>query len=188
MPRNVYRLTALTILAWCSLASGATAPTTAPSGDASGGEFTYEPAGVKLSWPSGWDKEKIENFEWGIIPGGASVSDNRWISLDIPTLPMHVPGMIPIGEVEKGYIDDLKKEFGTLDVKDLTAPTIPDAKTRLVRVGWQKDGKNWEQTALLIVHADHVYILRGRSDTDHEQPTQQTFDSVKGSIVWVKKK
>ena len=114
---------------------------------------------------------------------GAAV---RWIALDVPTLPWHPSGMIPMGSVENGYLDDLKKQFGKLDIKELTPPKLPNAKDRLVRAAWQKDGKSMEQTALLIVHNDHVYIFRGRSDTDHEQPTSDAFNSVTSSIQWTK--
>ena len=91
-----------------------------------------------------------------------------------------------MGEVESGYLDDLKKQFGKLDIKELSPPKIPNAKERLVRAAWQKDGKSMEQTALLLVHDDHVYIFRGRSDTDHEQPTSDAFNLVMASIKWTK--
>jgi hypothetical protein len=165
----------------------ATAPAeTRTAKDASGGKFTYAPAGIELSWPDGWQQTKKEDYEWAIEP--ARDAGERWISLDVPTLPLHPPGLIPISKVESGYLDDLKKQNGSLDVKELTPPPLPDAKLRMVRAAWQKDGKSFEQTALLIVHADHVYIIRAHSDADHEQPTRETFDSVTKSIQWIKKK
>jgi hypothetical protein len=88
--------------------------------------------------------------------------------------------------VESGYLDDLKKQYGKLDTKELTPPTLPNAKERFVRAAWQKDGQSMQQTALLLVHDDHVYILRERSDVDHEQPTRETFDAVVSSIKWKK--
>jgi hypothetical protein len=151
-----------------------------------GGKFSYPQAGIGLTWPSGWEQSQLESYEWTIFPAGEKSSQQRWISLDVPTLPWHPPGMIPITRVEKGYVDDLKKEFGTLDVKELTPPNVADSKLRCVRCGWQKDGKSMEQTALLIVHDDHVYILRSRSDAEHEQATRECFDSVVSSITWKK--
>src|SRR5581483_12376485 len=130
-----------------------------------GGKFTYSPAGIEVTWPGGWKQTKLETYEWAIEPADAGDKPDRWIALDIPTLPLHPPGMIPISKVESGYLDDLKKECGKLDVKELTPPKLPDAKERMVRAAWQKDGKSMQQTALLIVHDDHVYIFRGRSET-----------------------
>jgi len=44
-----------------------------------------------------------------------------------------------------------------------------------------------QQTALLVVHDDHVYILRARSEVAQEQATRQAFDAVVRSIRWTGK-
>src|SRR4051794_8685673 len=138
-------------------ASASPTPATAPapespkSNDAPGGTFTYAPAGIELSWPSGWQQAQKEGYEWTIIPAEKRGAE-CWISLDVPTLPLHPPGMIPIGRVESGYVDDLKKQFGNVDTKELTPPKLPNAKERFCRCSWQKDGQNMQQTALLMVH------------------------------------
>lgn len=169
--------------------AAATAPSVDPAkpNDSLGGKFTFAPAGVELSWPNGWKQTQKESYEWAIVPADDKHGADCWISLDVPTLPFHPPGMIPISRVESGYVDDLKKQFGKLDTKELTPPTISNAKERFVRCAWQKDGQNMQQTALLLVHDDHVYIVRSRSDVDHEQPTRETFDAVVASITWKKK-
>ena len=51
---------------------------------------------------------------------------------------------------------------------------------------WNQDGQSMQQTALLIVHGDHVYIVRLRSDVDKEADLRRGFDSFCGSIKWVK--
>lgn len=165
------------------------AATTAPSTnstDAPGGCCTYKPAAITFNWPAGWLTTQIQDFQWSIVPTDDKSAATRWIAMDVPTLPIHVPGFIPIGSVEGGYLDDLRKQFGKLQIKELTPPKLPNAKERLVRAAWQKDGKSVEQTALLIVHDDHVYIFRGRSDIDHEQATSDAFNSVLSSIQWTK--
>ena len=207
MRKNSLRILVAVILGTCFIAcarrlpkSGAAtvpaqpaAATSAPAGDgkskdAPGGKFMHAPSRIELSWPAGWVQTQKEGYEWTIVPAGAPGGAERWISLDVPSLPFHPPGMIPIGQVESGYLDDLKKQYGKLDVKELTPPKLPDAKLRMVRVAWEKDGPGMQQTALLIVHDDHVYIIRERSDVEHEQSTRETFDSVTSSIHWVGKK
>ena len=158
------------------------------SNGASGGKFTHAKSGIELTYPAGWEKQQKEGYELTIVPAGASGGPERWISLDVPDLPMHVPGMIPISRVEGGYLDDLRKNYGKVDIKELTPPSVPQAKLRMVRVAWQKDSQNMQQTAVLMVHDDHVYILRARSDVDHEQPTREAFDSIVSSIHWLGKK
>lgn len=165
------------------------AASTAPSNDPkTGGTFTHAPSGVQLSWPDGWKQQNKETYEWAIVPAGEDGNSDQWISLDVPDLPWHPPGMIPISKVEQGYLNDLKKHYGAIAINEQSPPSIANAKVREVRTSWQKDGKETDQTAVLIVHDDHVYIFRAYCDKDHEQPTRQTFDSVVGSIKWVKKK
>jgi hypothetical protein len=56
-----------------------------------------------------------------LVPTGVKLEDTS-ISLDVPKLPPHIPGLIPIGSVRNGYLDDLKKSVGKLDTKDLPQP------------------------------------------------------------------
>jgi hypothetical protein len=167
--------------------AGAPAPIeTQKAKDVPGGTFSHEPSAITISWPAGWEQKQFERFECAIFPAGES-SQERWISLDVPDLPIHVPGLIPIGKVANGYINDLKKKFGNdIEIKDLPPPNVPECKQRLVRASWKKDGKQIEQTALLMVHTDHVYIIRARSPVEQEQPTRETFDAVVSSIRWRK--
>jgi hypothetical protein len=147
--------------------------------------FTYAPAGVEVSWPAGWKQSKLDEREWAIVP----VEDARpgqSISMDVPTLPPHIPGMIPIGRVRAGFIKDLGEKYGKVETQDLTPPAIADCSSKMVRCSWSKDGKVWQETALLMVHGDAVYIFRANSDTDHEQPTREAFDKVLKSITWTK--
>ena len=109
------------------------------------------------------------------------------LSLEVPKLPPHVPGMIPIGSVRNGYVDDLCKSVGKLQTSDLTPPPLPSASVRLVRSTWSgADGQARQETALLAVHADRVYILRARSLTADEKGARDAFDAVVRSIQWVK--
>ena len=142
-------------------APSTTAPTSVGKSDATtGGTFTHAPSGITLSWPEGWKQQPSDDYVWAIVPANSMAGSERWISLDVPDLPWHPPGMIPIGSVESGYLDDLRGKFGKIETKELTPPPISDAKLRMVSVGWQQDGKSMREAALLIVHNDHVYILR----------------------------
>ncbi len=170
-------------------APSTTAPTSVGKSDATtGGTFTHAPSGITLSWPEGWKQQPSDDYVWVIVPANSMAGSERWISLDVPDLPWHPPGMIPIGSVESGYLNDLRGKFGKIETKELTPPPISDAKLRMVSVGWQQDGKSMRETALLIVHNDHVYILRAHSVADDEQATRETFDAIVSSIQWITKK
>jgi hypothetical protein len=95
--------------------------------------------------------------------------------------------MIPIGSVRSGYLDDLRKSVGPLKTRDEPAPAVPSTAARLVRSTWtDRAGADWQETALLMIHADRVYILRARSATSEEQAVRAAFDEVVRSLKWTK--
>jgi hypothetical protein len=150
--------------------------------------FDRPDLGVHLTWPAGWEAQPSQDFVLMLVPTGAT-SDGTSISLDVPKLPPHIPGLIPIGSVRNGYLDDLKKSVGKLDTKELPQPGVPDAIQRLVRSQWT-DGKGiaQQETALLMVHGDGVYILRGRSTVADEAKTRSAFDEIVKSLNWPAKR
>jgi hypothetical protein len=66
---------------------------------------------------------------------------------------------------------------------------VPDAIQRFVRSQWT-DGKGvaQQETALLMVHNDGVYILRGRSSASDETKTRVAFDEIVKSLSWPAKR
>jgi hypothetical protein len=162
-------------------------PPTAPSPAAStsaGGTFDRPDLGVRLDWPAGWVKQPSDDFVLLLARRGGDGSST--LSLDVPDLPPHIPGMIPIGSVRGGYLDDLRKAAGTIKTSDLPPAAVPGASERLVRSTWTDATGEWQETALLMVHADRVYILRGRSKTSDEPATRAAFDAAAGSLRWTK--
>jgi hypothetical protein len=160
----------------------ATAPLAAPAT-----VFARPDLGVELTQPGGWVKRPSQDYVLVLQPASASGSGAPEISLDVPDLPFHIPGMIPIGSVRGGYLDDLRKQVGQMTVEDLPTPDVGGATARMVRSTWHPAADQAvRETALLIVHGDRVYILRGRADDAHEQPTRAAFDEIVRSIKWVK--
>ena len=148
--------------------------------------FDRPDLGVRLTWPAAWETQQSQDFVLMLVPTGAISADTS-ISLDVPKLPPHIPGLIPIGSVRNGYLDDLRKLVGKLETKDLPQPGVPDAIQRLLRSQWT-DGQGFAQqeTALLMVHGDGVYILRGRSAVSDDAKTRAAFDEIMKSLSWVK--
>jgi hypothetical protein len=152
---------------------------------ASGGTFDRPDVGVRLDWPAGWVQRPSDDFVLFLARQGGDGSST--VSLDVPDLPPHIPGMIPVGSVRGGYLDDLRKAAGTIKTSDLSPPTVPGASERFVRSTWTDAAGEWQETALLLVHADRVYILRARSKTSDEQATRAAFDEVLKSLQWTRK-
>jgi hypothetical protein len=156
------------------------APSSSPAGT-----FDRPDLGVKLDWPAGWAKRASDDFVLLLARDGTEGSST--LSLDVPNLPPHIPGMIPVGSVRGGYLDDLRKAVGAIKTTDLPPPPLPASAEKMVRSTWTDAKGEWQETALLIVHADRVYILRGRSKTADEQATRAAFDAAVKSLQWTKK-
>jgi hypothetical protein len=168
------------------------APTTSPVAAAatasSATVFARPKLGIQLSYPDGWDARPSAEYELLVRPAPAGdAAGDTWMSLDVPDLPFHIPGMIPIGAVRSGYLDDLRKQAPSLTTEDLPPPDVGASSSRMVRSRWNTDGGNGaEETALLMVHGDRVYIVRARSDAGHAAETRAAFDAVVRSIRWIK--
>lgn len=167
-----------------------------PSGvDRSTRTFVNVPAGARVTYPPGWEPAASPEFELLLLPtrsparssGGAT--NLRWgehfISLDIPKLPaFRIPGFLPMDRILDGYVEDLRKQASGANVEALMSPSFPDARAALVRTTWPGDRPTHVETALILTHADRVYILRGRSRAEDEPMTRAAFDQVAQSLRW----
>src|SRR5688500_10322690 len=70
--------------------------------------------GIRLSYPSGWSPVPSAELVLLLAPSPAS---KTVVSLDVPKLPPHIPGLIPLGAVVNGYVDDLKKQDPHVNVE-----------------------------------------------------------------------
>lgn len=143
---------------------------------------------IRLSYPANWTARPSKDYVLVAAPpdGDASPSAGRSISLDVPDLPPHIPGLIPMGRVEKGYVDDLKEQWPGLRVEESTSQPVAGTQARRVRSTWQTGGRARVELALIMIHADRVYIVRANGDADTQDEVRQVFDTVVGSIEWVK--
>ena len=159
-----------------------TAATTVPR---SGG--TFSKSGISLAYPVGWIAVPDKDYELLLKPvAPISAEGNPVITLDVPELPFHLPGMIPMGLVKKGYLDDLKTQVGpTLRTRE-ESTVVAESKAVLVSSTWQKDGKELSDVALIIVHSDHVYILRVATDAAGQSVNRGVFEEIAKSVRWVK--
>jgi hypothetical protein len=164
--------------------SQAAASPAAAADNASGHTFSSPKLGISLAWPSGWSKKESNDYELLLSPDHGP--DGAALSLDVPDLPAHVPGMIPIGMVKNGYVDDLKKSHGQVQIQEET-PKVEGASARKVHATWKQDGKEFQETALLLVHKDRVYILRSNSAAADEATIKGAYDEFVKSLKWVKK-
>jgi hypothetical protein len=146
---------------------------------------SWEKRGIKLTYPPPWKPKQSNDYELMLVPAGASADEPR-ITMDIPVLPPHMPWMIQMSRMEQDYLADLKKSYPDVKLIDATDVKIPHANARLVRASWHQGNIVHDDVALLMIHANSVYILDARADEKYLASTRKTFDAVQASIQWSK--
>jgi hypothetical protein len=148
--------------------------------------FVSTAKGVHLEYPPGWKPVASADYLLLLLPIDGSSSGARSISLDVPDLPLHVPGMIPIGSVENGYLDDLRKQHAGLRVEESTPFAMPSTKCRRVQSTWTANGRTFVEHAQIMVHGDRVYILRANDDAATFTDTLHACHQIADSLRWTK--
>jgi hypothetical protein len=167
----------------------ATQPTTMPAPLAAP-PMTYEDRarGVRLEYPGDWHCARSEDYVLRVLPPGAQPDEGGVeMTLDVPSLPPHVPGFIPLGMVEKGYVDDLRQNSSSFKALERSDSAVPGARARLVRSTWTATaGEERAEDALLMVHGDRVYILRLTGPAAAVEAQRPVFDETARSVRWLK--
>jgi hypothetical protein len=138
--------------------------------------------GVKLEYPGKWSRVDSKEYALLLAPTGDAAKQS--VSLEIPKLPPHVPGMIPLGSVVKGYIDDMKKQHPGVKVETPANETVAKSAARRVKSTWDEKGQTLVEEAVLTVHGDHVYIFRDNGNKDHCDAASKSLGEVMSSVQW----
>lgn len=148
--------------------------------------FVSTSRGVRLEYPAGWKPVASSDYLLLLLPIDGSSSGARSISLDVPDLPLHVPGLIPLHRVAGGYLDDLKQHHPGLRVEESASYPVAGAKARRVRSTWSDSGLPFVEQAQIMIHGDRVYILRANDDAGGFPETFHAFSQVADSLRWTK--
>ena len=160
--------------------AAATAPSTAPATTTSARSFK-DPAGlIRIDYPANWQPHVDPDYVLSLVSGPET------FTLDIPDLPPHIPDMIPLGLVVNGYIDDLKKSHPGVKTAEETPPAIPKARSRRLHSSWSEKGSAAAEIATLVVHGDHVFILRIVAPADQLAAAPSAYDGIIDSVRWLK--
>lgn len=160
-------------------------PRAADSKPAAGAD-TFDAKGIRFKLPADWSPKKNPDFELMLLPAGAQ-SDEPRITLDVPDLPPHLPWMIQMNRIEHDYVADLKKAHPDLKLDDASDVKIPNTVARLVRTTWhEKDQQPHDDVALLMIHANAVYILDARAQQSQIDKARAAFDRIRASMQWTK--
>jgi hypothetical protein len=147
--------------------------------------FKSTPPVIQFDYPADWIPDKAETACFAVTAPVTGVYSS--LSLDIPKLPWHLPGMITVNMVAGGYLQDLKKnQIHDAVVKENCEVKVPGAQARrLVSVGTEH-GKPSIDVAVVMVHADQVYILSADSDQNGCDLARKALDDAVASLKWAK--
>jgi hypothetical protein len=144
-------------------------------------EFASEVHGIRLAYPRSWSPTASDEYVLKLV----SPCPGESISLDIPKLPPHVPGLIPIGMVVNGYLDDLKKKNSGVAVSPTESMKVSGANARRVRTMWKDaEGSAQSEDAVLVVNRDRVYIFRANAAGSEDRNASSTLDGILTSVQW----
>jgi len=174
------------------------APDSSPPGtqasarvDSSTGSTTYDnkSAGFHLQYPADWKTRQDAEYVLYIEPASAGTDPNdapRRITVDVPSLPPHLPGMITLGRVKSGFIKGQKKKLTDVNVIEDVDQNVPGAKASRVVLTGKLNGQDRKMAALLMMHDDRVYIIRADSDLANYPQTKAAWDQMVSTLEWTK--
>jgi hypothetical protein len=148
--------------------------------------FEDKKLGIRFKYPQSWQPEKAQTAAFDV----AAPADNKGyssLSLDVPHLPPHIPGMITPRMVTDGYVDDLRKhEIHDAKVDEAVDLKCAGAPARRVKCSGHENGKAMTDVAVAIIHNDRVYIFSCDGDPDGYNAARAALDAAVASIEWIK--
>lgn len=143
-------------------------------------------SGFTAACPTGWKLlDKGGDYALAAVPKSASGGENDPIvAIEVPKLPPHIPGFLPLGGVAGGYVNDLKKRYPDQKALEQSTIKLDGSDARRIVSSFQKDGKPCRELALLAVHGDHVYVITGDCDASTFEKTKSAFDALAASLKW----
>jgi hypothetical protein len=138
--------------------------------------------GVRFSYPADWSPVPDVDYVLRVAP--RENADAMSIALDVPRLPPHIPGFIPLGMVVNGYVDDLRKQQAAVEIDPPVDMKLGGANARRVRSRRTMNGKTLVEDAVLAVHGDRVYILRANSEAGTGPAARDALNAILASVAW----
>jgi len=163
-------------------------PSTAPTTSAAGETKLFEDRshGFSLRYPAKWSlRQDPEN----VFTADARANDETGpeLSVAVPKLPPHVPGMVPLGAVQSGYVDDLKKRLKDVKVEQRATDDIPITGCQLRRFAATGRDKNGPRAldVLVLYKNDRLYIITAEAPASEADKERAAFQQAVTSWQWL---
>jgi hypothetical protein len=132
-------------------------------------------------YPADWINEPESDNELTISPPHVNTDANQ-VLIQVPSVPPLLPGMITLGMVQHGYVNDLEGRAKNVVVKDTEPGTIPDAKSRVLTI----TGDNLVAKVVIIIRGARVFMLVSEVQPPQAELASKTIDAMEDSWKWTK--
>jgi len=197
MPKHLCRWTLALLIGsfGCRAVGSERQATSAPTTSASTAPpvpFSSAKYGFSVQSPADWSPIKGAADEpLSLLPKSqVNVKDLSLVpslKMQVPALPLHIPGLIPVGSVANGYVDDLRKQHPDLKVDERASVSIPNASDRRIVSTFHQGQTAWRDMVLCIVHKDRVFLLVADCPASDYPATKAAFDAMASSLKWTEK-
>ena len=161
-------------------------PTT--SSAAANRKFEDGAHGFALTIPDGWQRKPIEDSEDSEDVLELSGPAAAELSVAVPKLPPHVPGFIPLGAVQNGYVQDVRRRMTDVTTSDEPAMKVAGVAARRFTVaGTDKSGAARKMQVLIFARGDTLFIVTGEGPAQQFEPLKSAVDRLAASWNWLKK-
>jgi hypothetical protein len=147
-------------------------------------QFTAPTHGFAVSVPADWGQTDDAQSVLAL----KSAKTSAQLSIAVPHLPPHIPGIIPLGGVQGGYVDDLKKHWTDVKLIDSADTQIAGANARrfTVAASGQRGRGPHRFDVIAITREDKLYILTAEADEKDADEAKRALDAAAESWKWTK--
>ena len=183
---------ALSIALMCSTLTCAERRGAVPATQRVGGddvEYESRTGHFSLRYPSGWSGRSTKDYT--LLLERAHSEASARVTVDVPYIPPHLPGMMTMTLVVNGYIDDLKTRLSDFTIVQRGDDTLAGAPAqRLLMTGREQAGdRPGEQrriAALIAIHDEQVYILQADATPEQIESARLAMAGITAAWVWTK--
>ncbi len=158
-----------------------TIPATVPADQlAHAFDFVAAKNGFALKYPAGW--QAIKGPE--VLDIEQKSFAHRLLTVDVPFIPPHLPGMITLARIEKGFWDDLKKRMSNVQIISSGPQTMVESQARRLKATAMQGDVPMSIDAVVAMRKEHVYILSSETDTPGAADGDAALEMILTSWKW----
>jgi hypothetical protein len=146
--------------------------------------FASQSENIRFVYPPNWHPVKDDTI-LTLVPAGQNTIGRRHLVVDTPDLPLHIPGLIPLGLVVGGFEDDLKKRYKDVAIDPVTDTQVGGQAARQVTARGRDEIGDVVVVALLCVKGDRVYLVDAETALADADDAARAFATVVKSIQWM---